>query len=101
MTHLERARSIVDAYDAFLRAELPPGALLFDAHTHLGDDIDGMQGRPEQLDLRPRRGHLRLTHSTKQPRPHQPNQQPQHDDDHEQLDQRKPATRWQTHGISG
>ncbi|TML72651.1 MAG: hypothetical protein E6G11_04910 [Actinobacteria bacterium] len=49
MTHLERARSIVDAYDAFLRAELPPGALLFDAHTHLGDDIDGMQGRPEQL----------------------------------------------------
>jgi predicted TIM-barrel fold metal-dependent hydrolase len=49
VTHLERAQTIVDAYDAFLRAELPEGALLFDAHTHLGDDIDGMQARYEQL----------------------------------------------------
>ena len=49
MTQLERAQSIVDEYDAAVGAELPEGALLFDAHTHLGDDIDGMQGRPEQL----------------------------------------------------
>jgi predicted TIM-barrel fold metal-dependent hydrolase len=49
VTHLERARSIVDGYDAFVRSELPKGALLYDAHTHLGDDIDGMQSRPEQL----------------------------------------------------
>jgi predicted TIM-barrel fold metal-dependent hydrolase len=45
----EQAQAIVSAYDAFLRAELPEGALLFDAHTHLGDDIDGTQVRYEQL----------------------------------------------------
>jgi uncharacterized protein len=49
VTHLERAQSIVVHYDALVREELPEGVLLFDAHTHLGDDIDGMQGRPEQL----------------------------------------------------
>ena len=27
----------------------PPGAVLFDAHTHLGDDIDGMRGRPDEM----------------------------------------------------
>ncbi len=31
------------------RAELPPGAVLFDAHTHLGNDIDGMAGDYGQL----------------------------------------------------
>jgi predicted TIM-barrel fold metal-dependent hydrolase len=46
---LERARSIVDVYDELLRAELPEGALLIDAHTHLGNDIDGMVGRYEEL----------------------------------------------------
>ena len=49
MTHLERARDLVSSYDAALRAELPEGALLYDAHTHIGDDIDGMKGRAEQL----------------------------------------------------
>jgi uncharacterized protein len=49
VTHLQRARSIVDAYDALLRSELPAGALLYDAHTHIGEDIDGMQSRAEQL----------------------------------------------------
>jgi len=49
VTHLERAESIVAGYEAAVREELPPEALLIDAHTHLGDDIDGMQGRPEQL----------------------------------------------------
>jgi predicted TIM-barrel fold metal-dependent hydrolase len=49
VTHLQRAQSIVAEYDALVREELPGDVLLFDAHTHLGDDIDGMQGRPEQL----------------------------------------------------
>jgi uncharacterized protein len=49
MTHLDRARAIIDGYDAFLRSELPDGALLYDAHTHLGEDIDGMRGRAEHL----------------------------------------------------
>jgi uncharacterized protein len=46
---LERARSIVDVYDELLLAELPEGALLIDAHTHLGNDIDGMVGRYDEL----------------------------------------------------
>jgi predicted TIM-barrel fold metal-dependent hydrolase len=45
----ERARTIVDSYEEFVRAELPDGALLVDAHTHLGNDIDGMVGRYEEL----------------------------------------------------
>src|SRR3990170_5019233 len=49
MSPLDHARSIVDSYDDLLRAELPEGALLFDAHTHLGSDIDGMNGRYEEL----------------------------------------------------
>ena len=49
MSPLDHARSIVDSYDDVLRAELPEGALLFDAHTHLGSDIDGMKGRYEEL----------------------------------------------------
>jgi predicted TIM-barrel fold metal-dependent hydrolase len=47
---LEHARALVEAYESDLRAELPEGAFLFDAHTHLGDDIDGMRGRYEDLD---------------------------------------------------
>ena len=42
--------------------EVPAGAVLFDAHTHLGDDIDGMRGRPEELlaHLRSRRDQAHL-----------------------------------------
>jgi predicted TIM-barrel fold metal-dependent hydrolase len=47
---LERARTIVERYESDLRAEVPEGALLFDAHTHLGDDIDGMRSRYEELE---------------------------------------------------
>ncbi len=50
MTSSDRARALVDSYAADVRAELPEGARLFDAHTHLGDDIDGMHGRYEELD---------------------------------------------------
>jgi uncharacterized protein len=46
---LERARSLFAAYDDELRSELPAGADIFDAHTHLGNDIDGMSGGYDDL----------------------------------------------------
>ena len=49
MTPLDRAATIVEAYAAELRYEVPEGVYLFDAHTHLGDDIDGMHGSYEEL----------------------------------------------------
>ena len=49
MTELERAQELFAAFEAELRAELPAGADIVDAHTHLGDDIDGMAGRLEEL----------------------------------------------------
>lgn len=49
MTAFDRARALVQAYDAELEAELPEGVHLFDAHTHLGHDIDGTHGRYEEL----------------------------------------------------
>ena len=49
MKPVERARTIVEAYDEELRAELPEGVYLFDAHTHLGHDIDGTNGQYEEL----------------------------------------------------
>ena len=49
MKAVERAQAIVAAYDAEVRLELPEGVRLFDAHTHLGHDIDGMAGRYEEL----------------------------------------------------
>jgi uncharacterized protein len=49
VTTLDRANAIVESYEAELRAELPRDAYLFDAHTHLGDDIDGMHGSYEEL----------------------------------------------------
>ena len=49
MTHWDQARAIVDAYAAQLSDELPENAYLFDVHTHLGHDIDGMNGLYEEL----------------------------------------------------
>ena len=49
MTVLERARAVVESWNAELRRELPEGAYLFDAHTHLGHDIDGMVGSYDEL----------------------------------------------------
>jgi predicted TIM-barrel fold metal-dependent hydrolase len=46
---LERAQELFAAFESELRGELPPGADIVDAHTHLGDDIDGMAGRLEEL----------------------------------------------------
>ena len=49
MDVLERAQAVFASFDALVRADLPSDPLLFDAHTHLGDDIDGIRGRPEEL----------------------------------------------------
>jgi predicted TIM-barrel fold metal-dependent hydrolase len=49
VTALERARGVVEAWNEELRRELPEGAYLFDAHTHLGNDIDGMVGGYDEL----------------------------------------------------
>jgi predicted TIM-barrel fold metal-dependent hydrolase len=46
---LKRAQEIFAAFEAQLRAELPAGADLVDAHTHLGNDIDGMSGHYDEL----------------------------------------------------
>jgi uncharacterized protein len=47
---LERAQVLFDGIEADLRQELPEGAEIFDAHTHLGTDIDGMVGRYDELE---------------------------------------------------
>ena len=46
---LERAQELFAAFEAQLKEELPPGAEIFDAHTHLGNDIDGMAGSLDEL----------------------------------------------------
>jgi predicted TIM-barrel fold metal-dependent hydrolase len=46
---LEQARRLIATYDDELRADLPPGAEIFDAHVHLGNDIDGMSGVYDDL----------------------------------------------------
>jgi uncharacterized protein len=50
MEPLERARELFSLFEAQLRAEMPAGVDVFDAHTHLGTDIDGMIGRYEELE---------------------------------------------------
>ncbi|MDQ4030415.1 MAG: amidohydrolase family protein [Actinomycetota bacterium] len=47
---LERAQQLLATYDDELRRELPRGAEIFDAHVHLGNDIDGMSGHYEELE---------------------------------------------------
>lgn len=47
---LERAVELFARFETEVRAELPAGAELFDAHTHLGHDIDGMVGSYEELE---------------------------------------------------
>jgi uncharacterized protein len=46
---LERAQRVLATYDDELREELPSDAHIFDAHVHLGDDIDGFRGVYEDL----------------------------------------------------
>ncbi|HZC28516.1 MAG TPA: amidohydrolase family protein, partial [Gaiellaceae bacterium] len=47
---LQRAQQLMAQWDDELRRELPTGAEVFDAHTHLGTDIDGMVGIYDDLD---------------------------------------------------
>jgi predicted TIM-barrel fold metal-dependent hydrolase len=47
---LERERRLIAAYDEELARELPQGGELFDAHVHIGDDIDGFRGNYEELE---------------------------------------------------
>jgi uncharacterized protein len=46
---LERARKLVAFYDDEVAALLPQGAELFDAHVHVGTDIDGFVSKLEDL----------------------------------------------------
>ena len=46
---LARAQTLVDRYAEELSAALPEGAEIFDAHVHLGHDIDGFSGGYEDL----------------------------------------------------
>jgi predicted TIM-barrel fold metal-dependent hydrolase len=47
---LARAQALISSYDDELRRLLPPGAEIFDAHLHLGLDIDGFSGQYEELE---------------------------------------------------
>jgi predicted TIM-barrel fold metal-dependent hydrolase len=47
---LQRAQRLMAQWDDELRRELPKGVEIFDAHTHLGTDIDGMVGNYEDLE---------------------------------------------------
>ena len=46
----ERGQELIATYDEELRKELPTGAEIFDAHAHLGNDIDGFRGIFDELD---------------------------------------------------
>ena len=45
-----RALELMDRYDAEARRLIPDGRDIFDAHLHLGHDIDGMVGDYDQLE---------------------------------------------------
>ncbi len=47
---LERAQALIAGYDQELARELPESAEVFDAHVHLGNDIDGFSGVYEDLE---------------------------------------------------
>jgi predicted TIM-barrel fold metal-dependent hydrolase len=47
---LQKAQAVIASYDEELTRELPKGAEIFDAHVHLGNDIDGMAGVYEDLE---------------------------------------------------
>jgi len=46
---LARSQTLLESFEAVMRAELPAGVEIFDAHVHLGTDIDGMTGDLEGL----------------------------------------------------
>jgi uncharacterized protein len=46
---LRRSQALVETFEELVRDELPEGAEIFDVHTHLGTDIDGMVGDLDDL----------------------------------------------------
>jgi uncharacterized protein len=46
---LERARRLIETYEDELRRLLPEGTLLFDAHVHVGRDLDGFVAPLDEL----------------------------------------------------
>src|SRR2546421_474584 len=52
---LQRAEELMQAWTAELERDLPAGAEIFDAHVHLGQDIDGFQGDYDELERIQRR----------------------------------------------
>ena len=46
---LARSQALVESFEAIVHAELPQDAAIFDVHTHLGNDIDGMVGDLDEL----------------------------------------------------
>jgi predicted TIM-barrel fold metal-dependent hydrolase len=46
---IDRANELLRRYAELARAELPAGMPIFDAHTHLGEDTDGMVGERDEL----------------------------------------------------
>ena len=49
MNAIDRANDLLERYADLARAELPPDVPVFDAHIHLGVDIDGMVGDRDEL----------------------------------------------------
>jgi len=49
MDAIDRANELLGAWSDELRRELPPNVEIFDAHVHLGDDIDGISGHYDEL----------------------------------------------------
>ena len=50
-----RAEKLMEAWEQELRRELPENAAIFDAHVHLGTDIDGFRGDYDELERIQRR----------------------------------------------
>jgi predicted TIM-barrel fold metal-dependent hydrolase len=49
MDALDRAQELLATWRDEVRRELPTDVEIFDAHVHLGTDIDGMAGHPDEL----------------------------------------------------
>ena len=52
---LAQAEKLMEAWERELRRELPDGTDIFDAHVHLGTDIDGFRGDYDELERVQRR----------------------------------------------
>ena len=59
MDAIGRANDLLERYAALALTELPAGAEVFDAHTHLGEDIDGMVGDRDEMLAIQRASHIR------------------------------------------